>query len=226
MVPIFNEAATLRQCIENLMAIRSETLELDVHLINDGSTDSSSETAAELESEFEEIRVTNMPHNVGKGAAVRTGFEDVRGDYVAIQDADLEYDPRDLVGLLEPLINDEADVVFGSRFIDRPWSSMNWRQRIHCFGNRSLTWLSNLKTQLKLTDMETCYKVFRQDVVEQLKLDENRFAIEPQITSQISKLGVRVVERPISYHGRGYGEGKKIGIRDAFRAAYCILFRN
>lgn len=225
IIPIYNEAATLPACVAAVLELASDDLHLDVHLIDDGSTDESPQIGDRLAQQHACVRMTSLEINQGKGAAVRSGFELASGDFIAIQDADLEYTPSDLLRLLEPLRAGEADVVFGSRFQGRSLRSMPWRQAVHCQGNRALTWLSNRVTGLSLTDMETCYKVFRRDIVARMQLDENRFAIEPQITAQVAKLGVRVIELPISYAGRGYGEGKKIGIRDAFRAAYCILFR-
>ncbi|MEO1617352.1 MAG: glycosyltransferase family 2 protein [Planctomycetota bacterium] len=226
IIPVFNEAATLRECVDAVLNIASENLRLDVLIIDDGSTDESRNIAAELAAKHDCIKLTVQPGNQGKGAAVRLGFDLVTGDFVAIQDADLEYSPVDLLRLIEPIKRDDADVVFGSRFHGRSLRNMSWRQAIHCLGNRSLTWLSNRMTRLALTDMETCYKVFRREVLADLKLDENRFAIEPQLASEIARLRLRVVELPISYQGRGYGEGKKIGLRDAWRAGYCILFRS
>lgn len=225
IIPFFNEAPTLESCVDSVLSIADDTLQIDLHLIDDGSTDGSAQIAQAVCRNHSNARLTRLPENQGKGAAVRMGLADARGDFVAIQDADLEYDPQDLIPLLEPLRRGDADVVYGSRFMGRTLRSMPWRQAVHCLGNRSLTWLSNRVTGLSLTDMETCYKVFRVDALDRFTLDENRFAIEPQITAQVAKLRLRITELPISYQGRGYGEGKKIGLRDAIRAVYCILVK-
>jgi glycosyltransferase involved in cell wall biosynthesis len=167
------------------------------------------------------VRVVLHDVNRGKGAALRTGFSEARGRFVIVQDADLEYDPDEYPRLLEPLEDGHADVVFGSRFAGGGAHRVLYFW--HSIANQALTTLSNMLTDLNLTDMETCYKAFRREVLAQIQLEENRFGIEPELTAKIAQLGVRVYEVPISYHGRTYAEGKKIGMKDAFRAVYCIL---
>ena len=180
--------------------------------------------ARRLESVHPEIRVFRHEVNRGKGAALRTGFANATGMFVAVQDADLEYDPMDLLGLLKPLVEGKADVVLGSRFL----SSGEHRVLYfwHSVGNRVLTLLSNMFTDLNLTDMETCYKVFRRDVLQRVTLRENRFGFEPEIVANIARMRLRIFEMGISYSGRTYEEGKKIGAKDGFRALYCILKYN
>ena len=156
--------------------------------------------------------------NAGKGAALRDGFTQAIGDIVVVQDADVEYDPQDITRLIEPILRDEADVVYGSRFLSKPQTS-----RLHRFGNWALTLASNWTTGLKLTDMETCYKAFRRDVLASLSLQQNRFGFEPEVTAKIARRGYRVVEVPISYRPRSYAEGKKIGIRDLLSTLWCIV---
>jgi glycosyltransferase involved in cell wall biosynthesis len=165
------------------------------------------------------VKLVLKDQNAGKGAALRTGFEHATGDFVVIQDADLEYDPRDIPGLIQPLVDGKADVVYGSRFIGEDQQDESW---IHRAGNAVLTQASNLFSGLKLTDMETCYKAFNREVLDGLKIVQNRFGIEPELTAKLARRGYRFLEVPISYNSRGYDEGKKIGIRDLFNAFYCI----
>ncbi len=187
--------------------------------MDDGSTDGTRDLLAEHYGEHDRVRVILQPENRGKGAALRAGFDAARGRFVLVQDADEEYDPREYPTLLAPLLEGNADVVFGSRFSAGSHRVLYYW---HSVANHMLTTLSNMVTDLNLTDMETCYKVFRREVLRQIVLEEDRFGIEPEITAKVAQLGVRVYEVPISYHGRTYSQGKKIGLRDAFRAVYCI----
>ena len=179
------------------------------------------EILAELQEHHRQIRVFLQPKNMGKGAALRRGIEEATGDYVIIQDADLEYDPDDYPALLDPLNQDKADVVYGSRFLgSRPHRVLYFW---HSVGNRFLTLLSNSLTNINLTHMETCYKVFRREIIQSIPIEENRFGFEPEITVKIAKHKLRIYEVGISYWGRTYEEGKKIGLKDAFRALWCLF---
>ena len=224
VIPCFNEAKTLRQCVEAVRAIANDDLRLDIIIVDDASTDDAGSIADELAKEFAGVRVEHHETNRGKGAALRTGFALAVGDFVAIQDADLEYDPQDLCRLIGPLRDGRADVVFGSRYLTTHQHRvlMYW----HTLGNRFLTWLSNMLTDMNLTDMETCYKVFRRDVIQSIELEEDRFGFEPEVVAKIADRRLRVYEMGISYHGRSYADGKKIGVKDGFRALYCILRYN
>jgi glycosyltransferase involved in cell wall biosynthesis len=217
VMPIYNEQATLEECLRRVFATG---LDLEVIAVDDGSDDGSTELLAALTSTYPDLRVFRHEKRSGKGAALRTGFAEVRGDYVVIQDADLEYDPREYPVLLEPLLDGRADVVYGSRFLSGP-------HRVHLFlhyvGNRFLTFVSNLFTNLNLTDMETCYKAFRRPVVDRLKLKSRSFTVEPEITAKVAKMRARVYEVPISYSGRDFEEGKKIRWSDGLRALWAIL---
>lgn len=224
VTPFYNEARTLRPSIEGVLAIASDGLTLEVILVNDCSSDDSPAVAEALAAEHDCIRVLHHEVNQGKGAALRTGIAHATGDFVAVHDADLEYDPKDLVRLLGPLRSGQADVVFGSRF------ASGGPHRVlyfwHSMGNQFLTLLSNMFTDLNLTDMETCYKVFRREVIQQVEIEENRFGFEPEVVAKIAAMRLRIYEMGISYYGRTYEEGKKIGVRDGFRALYCIFRYN
>jgi glycosyltransferase involved in cell wall biosynthesis len=219
VMPAFNEQATIHEALRRVLEARVDSLEVVV--VDDGSTDGTRDLLARGVALDPRVRVVLHERNRGKGAALRTGFREARGRFVVVQDADLEYDPREFPKLLEPLELGHADVVFGSRFAGGGAHRVLYFW--HSVANRTLTTLSNMVTDLNLTDMETCYKAFRREVLEQIQLEEDRFGIEPEMTAKIAQLGVRVYEVPISYHGRTYAEGKKIGMRDAFRAVYCIL---
>ncbi len=221
VIPCYNEEATLGECLDKLLAIQDDDLSLQVIIVDDASTDDSLRVAQRLSAEYPNVQVVRHSSNRGKGAALRTGFQHATGDFVAVQDADLEYDPRDLRRLVEPLIDDVADVVFGSRFRSSGMSRVLFFW--HYLGNRFLTLLSNMFTDLNLTDMETCYKVLRRELVEQLDLHEERFGFEPEVVAKLARLRPRIYEMGISYRGRTYEEGKKIGWRDGVRAIYCIL---
>jgi dolichol-phosphate mannosyltransferase len=224
VVPCYNEESTLETCIRRVLAIADENLSLEIIIVNDCSSDGTLQIALGLERSHPEIRVVSHERNRGKGEALRTGFQNVTGDYVAIQDADLEYDPKDLRRLLTPLVNGIADVVLGSRFLSA--GSHRVLYFWHSLGNRFLTFLSNMFTDLNLTDMETCYKVFRREVIREINIEEDRFGFEPEIVAKLAHMRLRIYEMGISYRGRTYQEGKKIGAKDGIRALYCILRYN
>ena len=221
VIPVYNEEKTLHLIVERVLA-RPEVAELVI--VNDCSKDGTWETMQNLAKTDERIRIFTHEVNQGKGAALRTGFQHVKSGIVIIQDADLEYDPDEYPKLLAPIIAGRADVVFGSRFLGS--GSHRVLYFWHAVGNRFLTLLSNMATNLNLSDMETCYKVFRRNVLEQIKIEENRFGFEPEITAKVAKLKVPLYEISISYYGRTYEEGKKIGWRDGFRAIWCIMKYN
>ena len=224
IIPCFNEEKTIEKCIYRVLAIQNQELSLDIIIIDDASTDNSFTIANQLLDKHKEIRVLRHNFNKGKGAAIQTGIKIATGDFIAIQDADLEYDPSDLIHLVKPLIKDEADVVIGSRFITDKMHRVFYFW--HYMGNLFLTFLSNMLTDLNLTDMESCYKVFKKEIIQSIKLEEKRFGFEPEVIAKIARLRLRIFETGISYYGRTYKEGKKIGIKDGFRALYCILKYN
>jgi len=221
VVPCYNEEATLEACIQRLLAIEDAGLKLEVIIVDDCSKDKSIAIAKKLAGVHKQIRLLTHAVNQGKGAALRTGFRAATGNFVAVQDADLEYDPQDLKGLLNPLINGYADVVLGSRFLSGKERRVLYFW--HTLGNKFLTFLSNMFTDLGLTDMETCYKVFKREIIQAIVIEENRFGFEPEIVAKIAEKNVRVYEIGISYHGRTYAEGKKIKLKDGFRALYCVF---
>jgi glycosyltransferase involved in cell wall biosynthesis len=224
VIPCYNEEETLSRCVQRLLDISDGHLSLEIIIVDDRSTDKSFSIACELEKSHPQVTVLRHQKNMGKGAALRSGFAIVKGDFVAVQDADLEYDPKDLKKMLKPLVNDDADVVLGSRFLSTDAHRVLYFW--HYMGNRFLTFLSNMFTDLNLTDMETCYKVFRSDVIQKIKIEEDRFGFEPEIVAKVAHMRLRIFEMGISYHGRTYEEGKKIGLKDGFRALYCILRYN
>jgi glycosyltransferase involved in cell wall biosynthesis len=221
IIPCYNEKATIREIVARVEAAPFEDKEIII--IDDASTDGTREV---LKKEIEPHvgKVIYHDKNMGKGAALRSGFKAATGDVVVVQDADLEYDPRELPVLLEPIAEGNADVVFGSRFMGgRPHRVVYFW---HMVGNRFLTLLSNMFTNINLTDMETCYKMFRREVIQSLEITENRFGFEPEITAKVARKGCRIYEVGISYHGRTYAEGKKIGWKDGVRAILAILKYN
>lgn len=218
VVPVYNERRTLRQVVERVLSVPLAT---ELICVDDGSTDGSREILKELASKHAALRVLFQPRNMGKGAALRRAIQQAGGDFVLVQDADLEYDPSEYPILLQPLIEGKADVVYGSRFMGgRPHRVLYFWHRV---GNWLLTLLSNAVTNLNLSDMETCYKAFRREVVQSIPLEEDRFGFEPEITVKIAKRRLRVYEVGISYSGRTYEEGKKICWRDGIRALWCLL---
>jgi glycosyltransferase involved in cell wall biosynthesis len=218
VMPVYNEQATLREVVSRVLAV---PLEVELICVDDGSRDGSREILAQLQIDHPQIRVMLQPKNMGKGAALRCGIQEATGDFIIIQDADLEYDPSDYPALLEPLIEDKADVVYGSRFLGSGPHRVLYFW--HSVGNSILTLISNALTNMNMTDMETCYKVFRREILQSIPIEEDRFGFEPEITVKISKRRLRVYEVGIAYWGRTYEEGKKIGWRDGFRALWCLL---
>jgi len=219
VIPIYNEKSTIREIYR---AVQAVDIDKEIILVDDYSTDGTRDILAELADQ--NTRVILHDRNMGKGAALRTGFQNVRGDIVIIQDADLEYDPGQYHKLVQPILEGKADVVYGSRFCTGEYRRVLFFW--HMVGNKFLTLLSNMMTNLNLTDMETCYKVFRREVLEGIRIEENRFGFEPEITAKIAKMDLRIYEIGISYSGRTYKEGKKIGWKDGFSALKCIVKYN
>jgi dolichol-phosphate mannosyltransferase len=224
LIPCYNEEKTLARCLEHVLRIADADLHLQIVIVNDCSKDNSLTVARDLARQYPEVKVVSHEHNQGKGAALRTAFAHATGDVVAIQDADLEYDPQDLKRMLSPIREGRADVVFGSRFLTGNTHRVLYFW--HSVANKALTLLSNMFTDLNLSDMECCYKVFTREVAARIVIHEDRFGVEPELAAQVAQMRVRVYEMGISYDGRTYEEGKKIGLKDAFRALYCIIRYN
>lgn len=224
IIPCYNEEGTLEKCVQRVLNIADSGLSLEIVIVDDGSRDRSLEIARALAEANAEITVLSHARNQGKGAALRTGFANATGDFVAVQDADLEYNPYELKKLLVPLVNGDADVVLGSRFLSHGAHRVLYFW--HSLGNGFLTFLSNMFSDLNLTDMETCYKVFRRDILQKIEIEEKGFGVEPELVAKMARMRLRIYEMGISYYGRTYAEGKKIRARDGLRALYCIFHYN
>jgi glycosyltransferase involved in cell wall biosynthesis len=220
VIPVFNEAATISKIVDLVRSVEVG-MEKEILLVDDCSRDGTREVLQKLGQAQADLKVLFHEVNQGKGAALRTGFAAATGDVVLIQDADLEYDPHEYPRLLQPILDGHADVVFGSRFLGGGAHRVVFYW--HYLGNRLLTTLSNMTTNLNLTDMEVCYKVFKREVIQSIPLKENRFGFEVEITAKVAKRKLKVYEVPISYYGRDYSEGKKIGWKDGFSALRCIV---
>lgn len=216
VIPVYNEPNTVLEIVQRVHRL---PITMQIIVVNDGSTDNTADFLDEL-AYLDNVEVIEHHTNLGKGAALQTGFQHARGKFVIVQDADLEYDPVDIMKVIEPLRNDECDVVYGSRYLD---SASQDPSRVHRFGNWLLTSLSNWLTGLQLTDMETCYKAIRRDVLDNLQIEQSRFGFEPEITAKLARQMVRIREVGVSYKCRSWKDGKKIGVLDLFSTLYCIV---
>ena len=219
IIPVYNEEKTVREAVERVREVELPGVEKEIIIVDDGSRDRTPEILKELKKEYPDIQLVFKKKNEGKGSAVREGIKRATGDLVIVQDADLEYDPRDYPLLMKPILEGKADVVYGSRFLGPHRVLLFW----HMVGNICLNILTNLLYNTTLTDMETCYKMFRREVIQSIKLEGNGFDIEPEVTAKLLKRGYRIWEVPISYNGRGYEEGKKITWRDGVIALFTLL---
>ncbi len=223
VIPVYNESDTVETLIEQVLAADSCSLAKEIIVVDDASTDGTAAALERVAGQHSEVHVLRHERNQGKGAALRTGFEAASGDIILIQDADLEYDPVEYPSLLAPIVEGKADVVYGSRF--RGEKAVRVLYFWHSLGNKLLTLLSNAFTDLNLTDMETCYKLFRREVLQQIRIQENRFGFEPEVTAKLGRLSPRprIYEVGVRYNGRTYQQGKKITWKDGMRAIYCIV---
>ena len=220
VIPVYNEERWVEEIVRRVLASDRLGCKLEIVMVDDCSTDGTPALLNKLSERHATIKVYRQERNQGKGAALRRGFKEAKGDVILVQDADLEYQPSDYPTLLRPLLDGMADVVFGSRFLGGPHRVLYFW---HSVGNWVLTNASNSFSNLNLTDMETCYKVFRREVLDQITVEQNRFGFEPEITAKVARMGARVFEVPITYAGRTYEEGKKIGWKDGVQALYCIV---
>lgn len=222
IIPCYNEASTIRECLNRVFSVNLGDMEKDIIIVDDFSTDGTRKILESITNDW--VRVFYHEKNMGKGAAIRTGFGKIMGDIVIIQDADLEYNPEEYPKLIKPILDNRADVVYGSRFIGGEEKRVLYFW--HMVGNKFLTLFSNMLTNLILTDVETCYKVFRKEVIEKIRIEEDRFGFEPEITAKVAKMRIRMYEVGIVYQARTYEEGKKIGWKDGVSAIKCIIKYN
>jgi glycosyltransferase involved in cell wall biosynthesis len=220
VIPVYNEERWVAELLRRVIAADASGLKKELVVVDDCSTDGTAKILEEQAAKHPEIKLYRQQRNQGKGAALRRGFKEATGDIILVQDADLEYNPDEYPVLLAPILDGRADVVLGSRFLGGPHRVLFYW---HAVGNKVLTTLSNVFTNLNLTDMETCYKVFRSEIIKSIEVEQDRFGFEPEVVAKVAKMGARVYEVPISYAGRTYEEGKKIGWKDGVQALYCVL---